>query len=91
MQLLEKFDLVTLEHVPRKDNQMVDALANHAATLALIKDEAVILPVCHCWVVPLALGVLQEGFNVISVLSIDIDNWRQLLIDYLEHGKLLDD
>ncbi|CAB4309209.1 unnamed protein product [Prunus armeniaca] len=31
-QLLERFDFVTLEHVPRKDNQMADALANLAAT-----------------------------------------------------------
>ncbi|CAL9018761.1 unnamed protein product [Prunus brigantina] len=55
-QLLERFDFVTLEHVPRKDNQMADALANLAATLALTKDEAVNLPVCQRWVVPLTLG-----------------------------------
>ncbi|KAI5344076.1 hypothetical protein L3X38_011953 [Prunus dulcis] len=36
-QLLESFDFVTLEHMPRKDNQMADALANLAATLALTK------------------------------------------------------
>ncbi|CAL9000765.1 unnamed protein product [Prunus brigantina] len=46
-QLLENFDFVMLEHVLRKDNQIVDALANLAATLALTKDEAVNLPVCH--------------------------------------------
>ncbi|CAL8988475.1 unnamed protein product, partial [Prunus brigantina] len=65
-QLLERFDFVTLEHVPRKDNQMADALANLAATLALTKDEAVNLPVCQRWVVPLTLGASQEGVNVIS-------------------------
>ncbi|KAI5313664.1 hypothetical protein L3X38_042840 [Prunus dulcis] len=47
MQLLEKFDFVTLEHVPRKDNHMAYALANLAATLALTKDVAVNLPVCQ--------------------------------------------
>ncbi|BFG37669.1 hypothetical protein CerSpe_239430 [Prunus speciosa] len=46
-QLLEKFDFVMLEHVPRKDNQMEDALANLVATLALTKDEVLNLPVCH--------------------------------------------
>ncbi|XP_020421404.1 uncharacterized protein LOC109949711 [Prunus persica] len=51
-QLLERFDFVTLEHVPRKDNQMADALA----TLALTKDEAINLPVFQRWVVPLTLG-----------------------------------
>ncbi|CAL8083348.1 unnamed protein product [Prunus armeniaca] len=59
-QLLERFDFVTLEHVPRKDNQMADALANLAATLALTKDEAVNLPICQHWVVPLTLGASQE-------------------------------
>ncbi|KAI5349399.1 hypothetical protein L3X38_002286 [Prunus dulcis] len=90
-QLLESFDFVTLEHVPRKDNQMADALANLAATLALTKEEAINLPVCQRWVVPLTLRTSQEGVNVISVLSIDVDDWRQPLIDYLEHGKLPDD
>ncbi|CAL8084296.1 unnamed protein product [Prunus armeniaca] len=91
MQLIERFDFVTLEHVPRKDNQMADALANLAATLALTKDEVVNLPVCQLWLIPLTLGASQEGVNVISVLSIDVDDWRQPLIDYLEHGKLPDD
>ncbi|CAB4319771.1 unnamed protein product [Prunus armeniaca] len=90
-QLLERFDFVTLEHVPRKDNQMAYALANLPATLALTKDEAVNLPVCQRWVVPLTLRASQEGVNVISVLSIDVDDWRQPLIDYLEHGKLPND
>ncbi|KAI5352159.1 hypothetical protein L3X38_005050 [Prunus dulcis] len=92
-QLLEKFDFVTLEHIPRKDNEMVNALANLASTLtlALTKDEAVYLLVCYHWVVPLALGASQEGVNVISVFSIDVDDLRQPLIDYLEHGKLPDD
>ncbi|XP_008229457.1 PREDICTED: uncharacterized protein LOC103328826 [Prunus mume] len=90
-QLLERFDFVTLEHVPRKDKKMAGVLANLAATLALTKDKAVNLPVCKRWVIPLTLGALQEGVNVISVLSIDIDDWRQPLIDYLKHGKLQDD
>ncbi|CAL2265959.1 unnamed protein product [Prunus armeniaca] len=75
-QLLERFDFMMLEHVPRQDNQMADALANLAATLALTKDEAVNLLVCQRWVVPVTLGALQEGVNVISVLSIDVDDLR---------------
>ncbi|CAL8156627.1 unnamed protein product [Prunus armeniaca] len=90
-QLLEMFDFVTLEHVPRKDNQMANALANLTPTMALTKDEVVNLPVCQRWVIPLILGASQERVNVISVLSIDADDWRQPLIDYLEHGKLPND
>ena len=50
-QLLTGFDVVTLEHVPRKENQMADALANLAATLALSNDEIVDLSICQRWVV----------------------------------------
>ncbi|KAI5349454.1 hypothetical protein L3X38_002341 [Prunus dulcis] len=66
-QLLESFDFVTLEHVSRKDNQMADALANLAATLALTKEEAINLPVCQRWVVPLTLRTSQEGVNYLGV------------------------
>ncbi|KAI5342405.1 hypothetical protein L3X38_010280 [Prunus dulcis] len=66
-ELLERFNFVTLEHVPRKDNQMADALANLAATLTLTKEEAINLPVCQRWVVPLTLRTSQEGVNAISV------------------------
>ncbi|KAK3011678.1 hypothetical protein RJ639_010858 [Escallonia herrerae] len=50
----DKFDSVELEHVPREENRMADALANLATTLAL-------------------------------------RDWRQPLIDYLEHGRLPED
>ncbi|KAI5324479.1 hypothetical protein L3X38_033552 [Prunus dulcis] len=43
----ERFDFVMLERVPRKDNQMADALANLADMLALTKYEAMNLPVCQ--------------------------------------------
>ena len=33
--LIEKFDRVSLEHIPRNENRMANALANLATTLAL--------------------------------------------------------
>ncbi|KAM1063652.1 hypothetical protein ACFX2A_028393 [Malus domestica] len=89
-QLLQEFETVTLEHVPRKENQMVDALANLASSMTLGEDEAADVPVCQKWVIPLVTEMLLDDTNVISVLPVDIEEWRQPLIDYLEHGKLLD-
>ncbi|KAM0971133.1 hypothetical protein PS1_019323 [Malus domestica] len=90
-QLLQKFEAVTLEHVPRKENQMADALANLASSMTLGEDEAADVPVCQRWVIPLIIEMLLDDTNVISVLSVDVEEWRQPLIDYLEHGKLPND
>ncbi|KAM2151275.1 hypothetical protein ACFX1R_045741 [Malus domestica] len=35
--------------------------------------------------------MLLDDTNVILVLPVDTEEWRQPLIDYLGHGKLLDD
>ncbi|KAM1588551.1 hypothetical protein ACFX10_027552 [Malus domestica] len=40
-QLLRKFEVVMLEHVPRKENQMADTLANLASSMALGESEDV--------------------------------------------------
>ena len=69
---------------------MVDALANLATTLALSRDEDVDVPVCYRWVLLHLLEYKIEESNVISVLVADVDDWRQPIIDYLEHGKLPD-
>ncbi|XP_050124437.1 uncharacterized protein LOC126601728 [Malus sylvestris] len=90
-QLLQKFETVTLEHVPRKENQMVDTLANLASSMTLGEKEAADVPVCHRWVIPLVTEMLLDDTNFISVLPVDAEEWRHPLIDYLEHEKLPDD
>ena len=89
--LLEKFETVFLEHVPREENRMADALANLVTTLALSGDENIDVPVCRQWILPHLPEYKIEGSNVISVLVAGVDDWRGPIIDYLEHGKLLDD
>ena len=44
--LLEWFDNVNLEHVPRKENKQADSLVNLASTLAL-PNEKVQVPLCQ--------------------------------------------
>ena len=51
-QLMEKFKPISLVHIPRKENQMADALANLAASLTLLKGETVYVPLFHKWVLP---------------------------------------
>ncbi|XP_068312434.1 uncharacterized protein [Pyrus communis] len=90
-QLLQKFEAMTLEHMPRKENQMANVFANLASSMALGEDEAVDMPVCQRWVILLVTEMLLDDTNFISILPVDIEEWRQPLIDYLEHGKLPDD
>ncbi|KAM1000630.1 hypothetical protein ACFX2A_007359 [Malus domestica] len=62
-QLLPKFEVVTLEHVPRKEYQMADVFTNLALSMALGEDEAVEVPVSQRW----------DDTNVISIFSVDIE------------------
>ena len=50
IRLIEKFDGVSLEHIPRNENRMADALANLTTTLALLEGEKANVPVCNSWV-----------------------------------------
>uniref|UniRef100_A0A803LR38 Integrase catalytic domain-containing protein n=1 Tax=Chenopodium quinoa TaxID=63459 RepID=A0A803LR38_CHEQI len=93
--LLEKFYIVKLSHVPRSSNKMVDALAGFAATLALGAEETMYVPVCNRWVVaPKEYEVEYdevEEVDMIIVYQIDKEDWRQPIIDYLDHQKLPND
>ncbi|XP_055961466.1 uncharacterized protein LOC130015405 [Mercurialis annua] len=91
---IDKFDTINIEHVPRKENKQADALANLAATLTLSNTE-VQVPVCKRWVVPEFVLNNDEGdyeqVSFASVYEIEKEDWRQPLIDYLEHGRLPDE
>ncbi|KAF7150025.1 hypothetical protein RHSIM_Rhsim02G0128300 [Rhododendron simsii] len=70
-----------------------DALAKLASTLAF-PDQETHVPICRSWVVPPIFDDEDNGereVNVVSVLEIETEDWRQPLIDYLQHGKLPDD
>ena len=91
LRLLNKLDIVKLEHVPRSANKMADALASLAATLTLGAEGEMTIPVCNRWVVPLDDEDSEEDVNMICVLETDAEDWRQPIIEYLEHGKLPSD
>ena len=56
---MEKFKQISLVHIPQEENQMADALPNLAASLTLLKDETVHVPLSHKWVLP-PLPILQQ-------------------------------
>ncbi|KAM1119249.1 hypothetical protein ACFX2B_042860 [Malus domestica] len=70
---------------------MADALATLASSMTLGENETTDVPVCQRWVIPLVTEMILDDTNGISVLPVDVEKWRQPLIDYLKHGKLLDD
>ncbi|XP_058223098.1 uncharacterized protein LOC131332816 [Rhododendron vialii] len=84
---------VTLQHVPCGENKQADALAKLASTLALPHHEMHV-SICRSWVIPPIFESEDGGereVNVVSVLEIEIEDWRQPLIEHLQQGKLPDD
>ncbi|XP_047261589.1 uncharacterized protein LOC124895193 [Capsicum annuum] len=49
---LERFDQVFLNHFPREENHMVDALTNLVTMMALKENESTKVQVSHQWVIP---------------------------------------
>ncbi|XP_070002293.1 uncharacterized protein [Nicotiana sylvestris] len=89
--LLEKFNRVFLNHIPREENCKADALANLATTIALGENESTKVYVCHRWVIPRLLDLQVNESHHTSIRVIEEEDWRQPLIEYLEHGKLPED
>jgi len=89
LQLLDKLEAVKLEHVPQSANKMAGVLANLAATLALGLEQGITIPVCGQWVVTPPLDEGAEEVKIVPVSEIDEGDWRQPLINYLEHRRLL--
>ena len=70
---------------------MVDALVHLVTTLALGTEEGMTFPVCSRWVVPPDDEDSEKDVNIICVLVTYAKDWRQPIIEYLEHGKLPSD
>ncbi|KAA0040889.1 uncharacterized protein E5676_scaffold46G001430 [Cucumis melo var. makuwa] len=85
--LMERFDNVMLEHVPKTKNKRADALANLATTLMMPEDISLNMPLCQRWIMPPIFSECQE-VNVTTSHLIDEEDWRQPIIKYLEHGML---
>ena len=74
-QLVEEFDGISLEHIPRSENKIADALANLTTTLALSEEERVNVLVCNRWVLTFTEEYTSET-NAISVSVVEDVDWR---------------
>ncbi|KAL0318135.1 UNVERIFIED_CONTAM: hypothetical protein Scaly_2862800 [Sesamum calycinum] len=87
---------VELEHLLRKDNKQVDALAKLASTLSMT-DKETRITICKSWIIPSIFSddednMFQEEENhVMEVFEVEEEDWRQTLVDYLKYGKLPND
>ena len=81
-----------MEHILRKENRQADTLANLATALALSQEETTKVAISQRWVVPLVVEKgEEEQANIISVCLIEKEDWRQVIIEYLQHGRLPND
>ncbi|XP_075101806.1 uncharacterized protein LOC142177234 [Nicotiana tabacum] len=65
--LLERFDQVFLNHIPREESHMADALANLATAMTLRENESTKVHVCHRWVIPRLLDLQINESHHMSV------------------------
>ncbi|KAA0062772.1 uncharacterized protein E5676_scaffold87G00330 [Cucumis melo var. makuwa] len=86
-QLMERFNSVMLEHVPRIENKRADTLANLTTALMIPDNVALNIPLYQQWIMLPLLPECQEA-NVMTSHFLDEEDWRQPIIEYLEHGKL---
>ncbi|XP_074296887.1 uncharacterized protein LOC141627548 [Silene latifolia] len=90
LQLLNQLDSINIGHVPRSANKLADALSNLAATLVLGAEESMQVPVCNRWAIPLLEAVEDiDTTNIICVYTADEDDWRQPIINFLDHQNYL--
>ncbi|XP_060182301.1 uncharacterized protein LOC132611965 [Lycium barbarum] len=83
---------VTLQHVPRRENNKADVLA--ALASALILPDQTQVTICQKWVVPPSNedeGAESELENLVAVSEAAKEDWRQPIIDYLSYGILPED
>ncbi|KAL0290426.1 UNVERIFIED_CONTAM: hypothetical protein Sradi_7050500 [Sesamum radiatum] len=88
--LLKGFESATMNHILRKENRIVDALANYPTTLVLFKGETTNISVCNRWVLPSVDTFDHEDSNAITIATTNEKDQRTPLVVYLKHDKLPD-
>ncbi|XP_022891617.1 uncharacterized protein LOC111406420 [Olea europaea var. sylvestris] len=90
--LMRRFDSIKIKFVPRSENRKADVLANLAAILARSDEEfSHSISIAQRWVLPSLLpSNLEENNSVEVVEDEEGEDWRQLIIDFLQHQKLPD-
>ncbi|KAA0066965.1 uncharacterized protein E5676_scaffold595G00710 [Cucumis melo var. makuwa] len=59
--LMDRFDSIILEHIPRSENKKADVLANLATALTVLEDILINISFCQKWIVPSIENYLEHG------------------------------
>jgi ribonuclease HI len=91
--LMEKFENIQVDHIPRGQNASVDALAKLAAALIFLDREPVQVTAEERWLLPAVLELIPQEYevNTIVIANVEEDDWRKPFLDYFNHGSLPDD
>lgn len=82
LRLLDRLDIVKLEHVSRNAKKIADALASLATTLALGAKKDMTFLVYSRWDIPSTDKDSKQDVNLICVLETDSEDWFQRTIKY---------
>ncbi|XP_022880821.1 uncharacterized protein LOC111398097 [Olea europaea var. sylvestris] len=90
--LMRRIDSIKIKFIPRSENREADALANLAIILARSDEEfSHSISIAQRWVLPSLLpSNLEENNSVEVVEDEDREDWRQPIINFLQHQKLTD-
>ncbi|XP_022895322.1 uncharacterized protein LOC111409511 [Olea europaea var. sylvestris] len=89
--LVRRFDLIKIKFVPRSENKEADALANLAVLARSDEEFSHSISIAQRWVLPSFLpSNLEENNSVEVIEDEEREDWRQPIIDFLQHQKLPD-
>ncbi|KAM0848663.1 hypothetical protein ACQ4PT_054248 [Festuca glaucescens] len=77
--LMENFEIIQVNHVPRGENAPADALAKLASALTFLDSQSVQVRVEERWLLPAVLEVVQEEreVNAIVITNVEDGDWLQ--------------
>ncbi|XP_020421291.1 uncharacterized protein LOC109949621 [Prunus persica] len=95
--LMSQFQDIHVSHIPKSENDKVDALANLAASLTLPDERDIQIIVGERYLLPPAIERIEEvvDSNVIKASECEEEpndlDWPNPIMEYLQHGKLSND
>ena len=92
--LMSQFQEIHIGHISRSENDKANALANLAASLTLPEQRDVQITVGERRLLSPALERIEEAndVNAINVFEVEEEqDWRQPIINYIQHGRLPSD
>ena len=73
--LMDDFENIILEHIPRKENEQADALANLATSLAKMNIQMMSIAILQKWVMPpIQNEEVEEEADAVFIHIIEVED-----------------